>query len=110
RNRSSKKLRTLSENGADQQSTVGSSPNGNLSGARILRIDQCLCGRNEIVEHILFLFFRPSLMPFTTVLSSTPKIRHRANPSLLDPTQIRFGKRRRDRNIESAITREVGRI
>ena len=66
--------------------------------------DQSLGSSDEIIKHVLLVFFHSRLMPFPTVFSAASQIWEGEDTTLFDPARIGRGKRWSNGNVKPTVT------
>src|ERR1039457_3765577 len=97
------KIGSLRHAGTDQQASVGTAHNGKVLRRCIFFADQELCGSNEIVEHMLFLFLDAGFVPFCAILPATANVSHSINATISQENSPADAEIRRHADVETAI-------
>src|SRR5208282_4239157 len=94
------KVWALRHAGADEQSTVRSSLDGELVPGREFLGDQPLGRGDEVVEDVLLVGTGPGLVPLLAVLAAAAEVGDRVDSTHLHPGQIHRFEARLDGDVE----------
>ena len=100
-------VRPLGHGSAYQQTTIGTTRDGQFFLGSVPFLDQVFSSRDEVIEDVLLLEQHPGLVPFFTVFTPTAQVGHGVYTSVFEQNQTRGAKAWSQTDVEPTVTIEV---
>ena len=110
RDRYTEQVGTLCHAGTYQQTTVGTSYNGDFIFIRIFLVDQIFGSRDEIIEYVLFLHFSSGYVPVFTVFTTTAQVYLCVDTPIFEEWNAHGAEARVEADAEATVSVEEYRV
>ena len=98
------------DNGAYQQTTIGSTGDGHFVGAGVVFGNEVLGGGDAVVEYVLFVHLSTGDVPVFTIFAAAAQIHHRVDTTSFQERNALRRETGRQADVETAVTIQIHRI